>query len=109
MMHRICVDARNGIDGVQMQLNSQLPFAYAHLITLLVHVSSIFTVIKCGLRLALASSSLEVVCQVMFAFVLSVCYLGLLSMDAVIADPFGDDVIESFPKHLLQMSSWEIN
>lgn len=105
LMHRLCLDARNAISGVEMQMNSQLPFAYCHLITTLVQGSVLLSSVKCGMLVALATSPLAVACESTFHVCLSMVYLGLLSMTAVIADPFGDDVID-FPAAQMQQQLW---
>jgi predicted membrane chloride channel (bestrophin family) len=105
LMHRLCIDARNAISGVEMQMNSQLPFAYCHLITTLVQGSVLLSSVKCGMLVSLATSPLAVACETTFHICLSMVYLGLLSMTAVIADPFGDDVID-FPAAQMQQQLW---
>lgn len=102
MLHRLCLEARGGLDGIVVQLNSQLPFAYAHLISLLVQGAVILNSVKCGILLALADSVLAMVCQVVFSLCLCMVYLGLLALTAVIADPLGDDIIDLPSAHLLQ-------
>lgn len=106
MLHRFVIDARNGIDGIAMQLNSQLPFAYAHLITTLVHGATMLSAVKTGMVVAVADTYLSIVCNVFFCFALSLVYLGLLALSAVIADPFGDDVID-LPAAQLQRQLWK--
>jgi hypothetical protein len=102
MLHRLCLEARSGLDGIVVQLNSQLPFAYTHLISLLVQGAVLLNSVKCGILLALAESILAMVCQVVFSLCLCMVYLGLLALTAVIADPLGDDIIDLPDAHLLQ-------
>ena len=64
LLHRTGCDARKSIDRVQMQLNSQLPFSYVHLIVLLVHTACFFTAIRCGLETAAGASILSILCEV---------------------------------------------
>merc|ERR1719473_2043675 len=80
MLHGFVIAARNGIDGIAMQLNSQLPFAYTHLITTLVHGACVLTGVKCGMETAISDSYLAICCRVFFAFSLSLVYLGLLAL-----------------------------
>merc|ERR1719161_594166 len=96
MFHRLCLDARNGMDGCQMQLNSQLPFSYSHLLSALVQGAVVLASVRCAMLSALADTLLSILCQTVFTTAISMVYLGLLSLSAVIADPFGDDIID-FP------------
>merc|ERR1719160_514840 len=87
-------------------MNSQLPFAYTHLIAALVHGAVLLSVVKCGILSALADSALAVFCEICLSFFLSMVYLGLLSMTAVIADPFGDDIID-LPAESFRCELWK--
>jgi hypothetical protein len=102
----LCKEAQNGIDSIRMQLNSQLPFSYAHLIATMVQGAALLSAVRCGMLVALATSILSVVCQVFFCFCLSIVYLGLYSMVVVISDPFGDDVID-FPAEQIEHQLWK--
>eukprot|EP00747_Dinoflagellata_sp_TGD_P076488 gnl/TRDRNA2_/TRDRNA2_159168_c1_seq1.p1 gnl/TRDRNA2_/TRDRNA2_159168_c1~~gnl/TRDRNA2_/TRDRNA2_159168_c1_seq1.p1 ORF type:complete len:440 (+),score=66.94 gnl/TRDRNA2_/TRDRNA2_159168_c1_seq1:1-1320(+) len=100
-LHRSCLDASTAIHQVQMQMSTQLPFPYAHLVTILVHGASFAITIKCGVKTAISDSVMAVICEIFFDLVLICVYLGLLALTAVIADPFGDDAID-FPESFLE-------
>merc|ERR1719265_236158 len=51
------MQARDGIQTIHTYLDTQLPFAYVHLITLLVNLQNVVFAIKCGLVSAVAYSS----------------------------------------------------
>lgn len=106
LLHGLCKDAQNSIENVRMQMNSQLPFSYCHLVAILVQGSSLLSAIRCGMQIALADSVLRMVCLAMFSFCLSAVYLGLFTMTAVLADPFGDDVID-FPVAHMEAQLWK--
>lgn len=106
MLHRLCLDARNGIDGVFTQMNAQLPFAYCHLITMLVQFSVFLSAVKCGLMIALSDTWVSLVCEAGFSCGMCTVYLGLLALSAVIADPFGDDLID-FPAAQMFDQLWQ--
>lgn len=102
MLHRLCLQARDGIEGTAMQLNSQLPFTYSHLIATLTQGAVILSFVKCGMAAALADSGLAIGCEILFTCSIAMVYLGLLSMTAVIADPFGEDIIDLPASHMQQ-------
>lgn len=106
LLHGLSKEAQGGIDSIRMQLNSQLPFSYSHLIATLVQGAALLSAIRCGMLVALATSILSVVCQVFFCFCLAIVYLGLYSMVVVIADPFGVDVID-FPAEQIEHQLWK--
>lgn len=105
LLHRTCLDARHGIDGIEMQLNSPLPFTYTHLVAFLVHGACGLIAVRCGMQVAIAPTALQGACESLSSFVLQALYLGLLAIAAVIMDPFGDDVID-LPAGQLQQALW---
>merc|ERR550514_856515 len=96
-----CVHARDGIQTIHTYLQTQLPFAYVHLITLLVNVNNFIVCIKCGV-VFIVSLSLDppdvqkMLYQVLMFVIVPVLYHGLLSISYVIHDPFGEDMLD-FP------------
>merc|ERR1719160_1192188 len=89
--------ARNAIETVYTYLETQLPFAYVHMINC----------IKCGINFTKANKNLDF--QVMFTealylIVVPFVYQGLLTISSIIADPFGTDMldlpIEVFCEHV---------
>merc|ERR1719399_1900303 len=102
---KICMDAQNAVDSVTMQMTSQLPFAYAHLLCFLVHGAMVLNATTAGLLIALASCRTAVICQIWQTLGMGIIYLGLLSMSSIISDPFGDDIID-FPQAKLQQELW---
>merc|ERR1719440_786937 len=94
-----CLSARNGIQTIHTYLKTQLPFAYVHLLTLLVNVNNLVVSIKCGavFIVALANDDHQTMgYQFLMLMLVPVLYHGLLSISYVIQDPFGEDVLD-FP------------
>merc|ERR1719468_600244 len=94
-----CLAARDGMANINMYLDTQLPFAYVHLITLLVNVQNILMAIKSGLTFAKAipeGKSFVCIQQVLSTAVIVFIYQALLTISYMIMDPFGDDVLD-FP------------
>ena len=54
-------DSQSSTDGIAMQMNSPLPFAYAHLVVAMVHTAVLLSVVKCGIQTALADHDLAFV------------------------------------------------
>lgn len=94
LLHGLCMDARNGMEGVAMMVSCALPFTYTHLICLLVHSAVLLAACKCGLKAALARTELQAVCEALFCLCLCAVYLGLLHLVAIIEQPFGDDLLD---------------
>jgi hypothetical protein len=94
-----CVLARNGISLIWTYLRTQLPFAYVHLVAILVNLNNLVTSVKCGMSMALGIKTevySECVNQILFLFVVPPLYQGLLGISHVIHDPFGEDMLD-FP------------
>jgi len=94
-----CISARDGIQTIHTYLQTQLPFAYVHLLTLLVNVNNLVISIKCGavFIVALAKDDHQTMAyQVLMFLLVPVLYHGLLSISYVIHDPFGEDMLD-FP------------
>lgn len=96
---RQCLNARDGMAAINMFLDTQLPFAYVHLITLLVNTQNILMAIKAGLIFAMAveeGSVFVMVQQVFSTAIIVFLYQAILSIAYMVSDPFGDDVLD-FP------------
>mmetsp|Transcript_13918 Transcript_13918/g.43652 ORF Transcript_13918/g.43652 Transcript_13918/m.43652 type:complete len:412 (-) Transcript_13918:124-1359(-) len=94
-----CIMAREGMATINTYLDTQLPFAYVHLITLLVNVQNIVVAIKSGIIFATAIPGRNIFLMVQQVFtVITVCFIyqALLQISYMIMDPFGDDVLD-FP------------
>jgi hypothetical protein len=94
-----CTAARDGMANINMYLDTQLPFAYVHLITLLVNVQNLLMAIKSGLTFARAVPAFDpfvMVQQVLTTAIIVFIYQALLTISYTILDPFGDDVLD-FP------------
>eukprot|EP00746_Dinoflagellata_sp_MGD_P009422 gnl/MRDRNA2_/MRDRNA2_119164_c0_seq1.p1 gnl/MRDRNA2_/MRDRNA2_119164_c0~~gnl/MRDRNA2_/MRDRNA2_119164_c0_seq1.p1 ORF type:complete len:508 (-),score=80.53 gnl/MRDRNA2_/MRDRNA2_119164_c0_seq1:15-1538(-) len=94
-----CVHARDAVSVVWTYLNTQLPFAYVHLVTLLVNVNNLVMAWKCGLVFAVSvfdGESQRAVNQLLYIFLVPMLYHGLLSISYIIHDPFGEDMLD-FP------------
>jgi len=96
---RQCLNARDGMAAINMFLDTQLPFAYVHLIVLLVNIQNIIMAVKAGLTFAIAASegnTFVMVQQVMSTAIVVFLYQAILSIAYMVTDPFGDDVLD-FP------------
>jgi len=94
-----CLSAREGMATINAYLDTQLPFAYVHLITLLVNVQNLTLSVKSGIIIATAIPHANVFVMVQQSFtVLIVCFIyqALLQISYMIMDPFGNDVLD-FP------------
>lgn len=94
-----CTAARDGMANINMYLDTQLPFAYVHLITLLVNVQNLLMALKSGLTFARAVPTVDafvMVQQVLSTIIIVFIYQALLTISYTIMDPFGDDVLD-FP------------
>jgi hypothetical protein len=100
-----CMKARDGIETVHTYQDTQLPFAYVHLITLLVNINNTIVAVKCGVVAAVnirkvvdgTESSAEywaLINEFLTWFIVPVIYHGLLAISYVIHDPFGEDVLD---------------
>lgn len=95
----LCLASRNGIQTIHTYLETQLPFAYVHLITLLVNVNNLIICIKCAVVFSkgLVNNDPQTMGYQLLMFLLvPVLYQGLLSISYVIHDPFGEDMLD-FP------------
>lgn len=94
-----CVQARDGISLIWSHLGTQLPFAYVHLVIILVNLSNLVMVTSCGVVLAgdlRTGDYIHAASQVMFIVVIPLLYQGLLAVSYIISNPFGDDLLD-FP------------
>merc|ERR1719210_46793 len=75
-----CLNARDGMANINMYLDTQLPFAYVHLITLLVNVQNLLMALKSGLTFAVAiptGNSFVMIQQVLTTVIIVVLYQAL--------------------------------
>mmetsp|Transcript_85817 Transcript_85817/g.199487 ORF Transcript_85817/g.199487 Transcript_85817/m.199487 type:complete len:417 (-) Transcript_85817:52-1302(-) len=94
-----CIGAREGMATINTYLDTQLPFAYVHLITLLVNVQNVMIAIKSGIIFATGIPSRDwflMIQQFMTLCVVCFIYQALLQISYTIMDPFGDDILD-FP------------
>jgi len=95
----ICGEARDSVDNIAMFLQTQLPFVYVHLITLLVDVNNVLFILKCGVISAVAfmARDWQQLCsEILTCTCVPILYRGLLSISYVIHDPFGEEILD-FP------------
>lgn len=95
----LCGEARDSIDNISMFLQTQLPFVYVHLITLLVDVNNVLFILKCGVISAVAFMSEDyqrLSAEILTCTCVPILYRGLLSISYVIHDPFGEEILD-FP------------
>eukprot|EP00419_Tripos_fusus_P026837 CAMPEP_0172725786 /NCGR_PEP_ID=MMETSP1074-20121228/89289_1 /TAXON_ID=2916 /ORGANISM="Ceratium fusus, Strain PA161109" /LENGTH=426 /DNA_ID=CAMNT_0013552645 /DNA_START=74 /DNA_END=1354 /DNA_ORIENTATION=+ len=94
-----CLFAREGMAVINAHLDTQLPFAYVHLITFLVNVQNFVFAVLSGVTIAVdfAKSNVTAMVQQLVSCLLVVLiYQALLQITYVVLDPFGDDVLD-FP------------
>jgi hypothetical protein len=117
------VQARNAIQTIHTYFDTQLPYAYVHLITLMVSLSNLATAMKCGVVMANAWEDtvkaarridegadpsspeninatkidrMRMFSECLFVIVVPFVYDGLLAISYMIHDPFGEDMLD-FP------------
>ena len=105
MMQRMCIAVLHSIESINMQLNSQLPFAYTHLITCLVNFATLLAASSAGLYAAAAPTLLELTGEALQGVVLVILIVGMLFMTTGIADPFGTDVTD-FADEIFHVLLW---
>jgi len=91
--------AKQGIITINSYMDTQLPFAYVHMITLLVNVQNLVLALKSGILFAHAVAINDrgmMVQQLALVLVMPLVYQGLMQISCLIADPFGDEVT-NFP------------
>jgi len=87
--------AKQGITNINAYMDTQLPFGYVHLMTLLVNVQNFIMALKAGVLFADAISTSDVdlmVQQLVSTVVVAFIYQGFLQISYLIACPFGDEV-----------------
>lgn len=92
--------AMEGVHNVQHYIQTQLPFPYVHMITLLVNVNGLVISIVAGLRVAIAvekgQTALQIFVSASKLVAVPLMYQGMLQICVFLSDPFGDDIID-FP------------
>lgn len=98
LIQQRCIMATQSIQLIDMFLCTQLPFAYVHLLTWLVHVQNLVVALNAGLVISQSYDTdlQKCIMEVLLALVVCLIYQGLLSISYVIEDPFGDDLMD-FP------------
>lgn len=94
-----CLAARDGIHTLHTYLHTQLPFAYVHLITLLVNLQNVVSALKCGVLFARAKANGDFLACLQEVFICElVCFIyqGLLEVSYVVQNPFGRHLLD-FP------------
>jgi hypothetical protein len=94
-----CCGARNGMTHLWAHLDTQLPFAYTHLVMLLINIQSFLISIKSGIICAKSwpdGRYFTMGSSVGKAMIVAFVYQALIQICYVIVDPFGDDVLD-FP------------
>jgi len=100
-IYKCVMSARMGIQTIHTHLHTQLPFAYVHLIALLVNVNIQVVTIKCCLIIIVnvhvePANYMQCAYQMCMFLTVPVLYHGLLSITYVLEDPFGEDMLD-FP------------
>lgn len=103
-----CMEARKGVECIEMMLSSPLPFPYVHLVCLLVHLSALFQCLQAGFSLGedVNLTPQRMFCELTFIVAMNSLYCGLLCLAAVLWNPFGDDAID-FPMGSLHHRLWK--
>jgi hypothetical protein len=94
-----CLKAREGMSTINAHLDTQLPFAYVHLITLLVNLQNFVFAILSGITIAVSFADQNwavIIQQTVSCVLVTLIYQALLQITYMILDPFGDDVLD-FP------------
>mmetsp|Transcript_114977 Transcript_114977/g.303600 ORF Transcript_114977/g.303600 Transcript_114977/m.303600 type:complete len:161 (+) Transcript_114977:3-485(+) len=94
-----CLAAKDGMLVMNMYLDTPLPFGYVHLITLLVNVQNLVMALKSGFVFAqhfALAQHFAMAQQVVTLGVVVAVYQGILQIACVIANPFGDNIL-NFP------------
>lgn len=104
---RECTRAQLAIKTIHTYLQTQLPFAYVHLVTLLVDLMSGVITIKCSLVTAKSLACdppnyQDIAYQLLMFLTLPLIYFGLLSFTCVIHDPFSDHMLDFPLKHIAE-------
>merc|ERR1712008_406050 len=95
-----CIKAREGMALIIAHLDTQLPFAYVHLICLLVNLQNVVFAIQSGMHCSISYAKGEtgsVIQQVVSCLLIGVIYQAIFGITYVILDPFGDDAMD-FPQ-----------
>merc|ERR1719331_6710 len=96
-MAQLTVQARNAIQVFWTYLRTPLPFAYIHVVALLVDAMVCLITVKCSLICVQSYHSeprnFQRIAYEMVSFIfLPLLYHGLMSVTIEIQDPFGDDM-----------------
>lgn len=99
---KICLAARDGIQTINTYLQTQVPFSYVHLISLLVFLNNGILCMNCSAEVLVAIWGsdephwMRAFFQVVKLVLIPVLYQGLLGISYLILDPFGEDLLD-FP------------
>merc|ERR1719473_764800 len=109
-------NGRQGAKVIRTHLNTQMPFAYTHLMACLVHVNLFVLAIQAGIVIAKCIGKLQnraaghevadiqaevlLITQMLYLTLIPLIYLGFLEFSNEIADPFGIDA-NDFPRPAL--------
>mmetsp|Transcript_92467 Transcript_92467/g.247337 ORF Transcript_92467/g.247337 Transcript_92467/m.247337 type:complete len:574 (+) Transcript_92467:33-1754(+) len=89
-----CTRAREGFELLHTYLDTQLPFAYAHLIVFAVNIVNLVVASSCGIQFAFAVKRQDyqaALAQAVFGVVLHSIYQGLLVVAHFVENPFCDE------------------
>lgn len=109
-------NGRQAAKLIRTHLNTQMPFAYTHLMACLVHVNLFVLALQAGIVIAKCIGKLELraqgqetadiqaevllITQMLYLTFIPLIYLGFLELSNEIADPFGVDA-NDFPRPAL--------
>ncbi|CAK0811044.1 unnamed protein product [Prorocentrum cordatum] len=93
-----CLEAKDAMLMLNTYMETPLPFGYVHLISCLVNIQNIVMAVSTGFVVAQSlvdSQFYRIVEQVFALCVLTCLYQGILLISYVIADPLGDEELDS--------------
>mmetsp|Transcript_127118 Transcript_127118/g.220320 ORF Transcript_127118/g.220320 Transcript_127118/m.220320 type:complete len:413 (+) Transcript_127118:53-1291(+) len=118
-LYGICAKARGALGGVSAHLDTQLPFTYVHLLSVVVHVNNLLVALKCGVLSAIAiwnlrrpetrkspisdAENLQVLLLQIFCVVgIPFFNLGLLEVGVLVGNPLSNK-FQDFPRSAFHM------
>lgn len=99
-LNEICVKARGSIGLIFAYTDTQVPFAYVHLLVLSIILSNCLIAVKCGLSIGFtagdandisSASSIKVMVQVFHLAIIPFLYHAFVHMGLELANPLGFD------------------
>lgn len=112
MIQKQCIAARDGLATINTYAETQLPFAYVHLVTLFVNAQNLVMASSSGLTVAVALGDKDyALCLMKLLSLMAVVlvYQGLMGISYMILDPLGDDVLDFPVKAFMRYAALSID